>query len=487
MKTRIIAKNWLFSSLPLLIPFIILLNACQDKEPEVKEGKSTLVLSGEVSDSEAVNIISSDVGILTQEVRIYNTTKLTKVDLSMLTSAIEVIVKNNSALESVDMSGLTQLLGPLIFADLPMLKTVSLNALTKITNDSEFRNLDMEKLDFPLLTHSVQLTLNNVSLQSLTMPVLNNITNLTLLDVVIPELSLPALSSASSIGIVNSNLTKISFSSLNTIGSFTIVNTNISNLTCPLLKTADNLHLESSKLSSLELSSLTKIQSEIKINSNSSLLSINLPILTNVATIKIEDNSAITTISLPLLGEVSELKINNNLKLANLNLSALNMVMQNFTFTQNPLLTTLNLQALTDVKGGLDISFNSKLSSAQLPALSAVDNITVGNNAISTLSLPSLLKIKNLLVYDNHPDPIYVDLTQVSLPVLSAFSGTNFEIDGKLPTDEVNYLLNKLVSISPMISGKSIHLRQNPTAAPSGQGLIDKNTLIANGNSVSTN
>ncbi len=482
MKIRIITENRL-----LFLILISLLCACQDKESVVKEGKSTLVLSGEVTDSEAVNIISADVGILTQEVRIYNTNKLTKVDLSMLTSAIEVIIKNNGVLESIDLSGLTQLLGPFSVVDSPFLKTIKLNNLTEITNDSEFRNLELEKLDFPQLTHFTKLRLDNISLQSLTMPVLNNITSLTLMDVVISELSLPELFSASTISIINSDLINLSFPLLNTIGSFDIVNTSLSNLSCPLLKNADNLHVESTKISSLELSALTKIQSEFKINANLSLLTISLPLRTNASTIKIEDNSMMATISLPVLEEVSELRINNNLKLINQNLSALNMVKQNFTFTQNSLITVLNLPALTDAKAGLAIAFNPKLSSLQLPALSTVQNITVGNNAISTLSFPSLLKITNLLVYDNNPDPIYVDLAEVSLPKLTTFSGTNLEIDGKLPTDEVNYLLNKLTSLSPVISGKSIKLRQNPAAPPSGQGSIDKNILITNGNTVSTN
>ena len=65
----------------------------------------------------------------------------------------------------------------------------------------------------------------------------------------------------------------------------------------------------------------------------------------------------------------------------------------------------------------------------------------------------------------------------------SSFNASN----NKLSVTNVNYLLNKLVSISPALTDIYISLyNQNPIAPPSGQGITDKNTLIANGNDVST-
>ena len=75
------------------------------------------------------------------------------------------------------------------------------------------------------------------------------------------------------------------------------------------------------------------------------------------------------------------------------------------------------------------------------------------------------------------------------MPSLTGYTG-NFTFNtefNKLSVTNVNYLLNKLVSISPSITGKDIRLSgQNPPAPPSGQGITDKNTLIANGNTVNT-
>lgn len=56
----------------------------------------------------------------------------------------------------------------------------------------------------------------------------------------------------------------------------------------------------------------------------------------------------------------------------------------------------------------------------------------------------------------------------------------------KLPSSQINYLLNRLLTITPN-TGNYIRLDgQNPTAPPTGQGLIDKATLISAGNTVLT-
>lgn len=46
-------------------------------------------------------------------------------------------------------------------------------------------------------------------------------------------------------------------------------------------------------------------------------------------------------------------------------------------------------------------------------------------------------------------------------------------------------LLNKFSNISPK-SGKIILLNQNPPASPTGQGIIDKASLISAGNNITT-
>ncbi len=50
-----------------------------------------------------------------------------------------------------------------------------------------------------------------------------------------------------------------------------------------------------------------------------------------------------------------------------------------------------------------------------------------------------------------------------------------------------NSLLAHFVAITPSIAGKLIQLESTPPAPPTGQGITDKATLIANGNTVATN
>ena len=60
----------------------------------------------------------------------------------------------------------------------------------------------------------------------------------------------------------------------------------------------------------------------------------------------------------------------------------------------------------------------------------------------------------------------------------------NYQSRNLLTTSGVNAVLNKFLTIQPS-SGKYIDLTQE--VAPTGQGLIDKQTLITQGNQVYTN
>ena len=177
-----------------------------------------------------------------------------------------------------------------------------------------------------------------------------------------------------------------------------------------------------------------------------------------------------------------------NITLVDLNLVSLSTVNENLSISYNGILPSINLQALKVSKGIFNVYGNSNLKTFELPLLSTVGNLTVGNNMISTISLNSLVDITALLsLYDNHSDPTRIDLIKVELNKLKSFTGNKFEVDGKLSSEEVNYLLNRLVSINPPISNKYILLSQHPGAPPTDRGVLDKSTLINNGNYVATN
>jgi hypothetical protein len=97
---------------------------------------------------------------------------------------------------------------------------------------------------------------------------------------------------------------------------------------------------------------------------------------------------------------------------------------------------------------------------------------------LTSLSFPSLSSC-DLYVGGN---PL---LTSVSFPALTSSAYLNLS-NNALPTSKINSLLNKFLTVSPSNS-KYIDLSsQNPLAPPTGQGLIDKQTLINAGNNVIT-
>jgi hypothetical protein len=73
------------------------------------------------------------------------------------------------------------------------------------------------------------------------------------------------------------------------------------------------------------------------------------------------------------------------------------------------------------------------------------------------------------------------------LPVISSIAN-GFTItlgSNSLSSSVINNLLAKFVSV-PLFSGSTIIFAQIPAAPPTGQGIIDKNTLISNGNNIQT-
>ena len=70
-------------------------------------GKTYLILSGDITDSEAIIKIAAEAGPNTQFVKIQNTTNLTTVDLSWLTELVDLTIISNTNLTSVLTPNLT--------------------------------------------------------------------------------------------------------------------------------------------------------------------------------------------------------------------------------------------------------------------------------------------------------------------------------------------------------------------------------------------
>ncbi len=126
-----------------------------------------------------------------------------------------------------------------------------------------------------------------------------------------------------------------------------------------------------------------------------------------------------------------------------------------------------------------NIQFCSSLTSINVSSLKTCNSINIGSTSITTIDLSNLL-VWDLRIYNNS------SLTSINISGLSSF-GEFYADQNSLSSEAINGLLAHFVAITPSITGKTIHLNnQTPLAPPTGQGITDKATLIANGNTVET-
>lgn len=218
------------------------------------------------------------------------------------------------------------------------------------------------------------------------------------------------------------------------------------------------------QLTSLSVSGASNLNI-IEVENNPMLNTITFDDVLEVETIEILSNSLLNTISFPDLLKANGI-LDDYYELISIYIHDCN----NIQFVNFPMLQSIS--------GGIKVTYN------QINNLS-FSNLVKGNiyyqqpNAptLSSLSLPNFqngdLKISNTL------------LTSVSVPSLNNCSYLEIS-GGQLPSSQVNTILNKMLTVTPS-SGKEIHLSsQTPPAPPTGQGLIDKQSLINNENNVVT-
>ena len=271
----------------------------------------------------------------------------------------------------------------------------------------------------------------------------------------------------------NAALTSVNFNSLTKLyGSLGVDgNTNLASLSLNNLTESQSVTISNNpNINSISLSNLMKIYGDINISSNNNLQLISFPNLTYLnyfSNIDISYNTNLTNVSFPnFISSIGSLSIeyNNNLNTIILNLTSiqLNLVIQN-----NALLSSVSFPNLISVYNNTDskiiISSNSNLSNISLPNLTSCYNLDLSNNLLTSLNISSLSSFGE------------------------SVSGSEARFSGNiLPSSMINYILHKFLTVNPL-SGKSIFTNnQSPLAPPTGQGLIDKTTLINTGNSALT-
>lgn len=198
----------------------------------------------------------------------------------------------------------------------------------------------------------------------------------------------------------------------------------------------------------------------------------------NTQVIAIQGTTQLTSLTIPIITEAVNITIAGNASLTSVSFPILTKVFQDVFISDNPSLITCSVPVLTSVN---ELRFyRNGLTSISLPALTTVNVFILESLNVSSIHLPVLTTASSQILITECPL-----ITTISFPVLTKCN--EFDIyNNSLTTVTINSLLAKCVTLTPA-TGKIIQLQgQTPPAPPSGQGIIDKNTLISTGNTVVT-
>ena len=144
------------------------------------QGKTSIVLTGNITNAQAAAKISAEFGPYTENVYIRNTTGLTTVDLSAITSLINLSISENTNLTSINLSGLTAIYEYCNINDNKALNVLSFPVLNLVPQSngefSIYKNPVLTSISFPMLTNILgEFEVDdNLSLTSIGLPLLSN-------------------------------------------------------------------------------------------------------------------------------------------------------------------------------------------------------------------------------------------------------------------------------------------------------------------------
>ena len=218
------------------------------------------------------------------------------------------------------------------------------------------------------------------------------------------------------------------------------------------------------------------------ITNSEAVAKINAELGYNTENIYIQNTSQLTTVTINSTNNFANIKIINNSSLLNVTLNGISSIVEYISVRNNPVLTSISMMELNYSKYS-EIEYNPLLTSISLPQLTIGSIYLSGSNVLTSISLPQFTTSESLTITQN---PV---LTSISLPQLASLGNVGAYINfsyNALNSNTINSLLNKFLTVLPA-SGKNITLSaQNPPAPPTGQGIIDKQTLINTGNTVNT-
>lgn len=266
-------------------------------------------------------------------------------------------------------------------------------------------------------------------------------------------------------------ITTVSFPALTNSGNFFTIRDN------PLLTTAT-------------APALTTVPASFQFPNTTALTSLSLPSLTSVVNDIDGANSGITSFTANALITIGgSLGLDGTASLTTLSMNSLTTIAVNLSMTGAGVLTTLNLPALTSVGDHIQTN-NLGATSIVLDALLTIGGGVPGVGFFDTVGCPNLTSISMNALTDvgalGTDFGVSPNLVTVSWPNVIFQEGTIVGLDGDaLDAATVNQTLARGVASGTTTA--DYELGNGTSAAPTGQGVIDKATLIGLGNTVNTN
>ena len=155
----------------LSVPYALYAGSSQSK------GRTSVIITGDITDAQAAAQVATELGPETENIYIMNTTNLTTLDLSAVKRLVDLNIKSNSNLVSVNLSNLTDIYNALYIEGNAKLSSFSFPVLkTVLASEIYFsENSSLQSVSFPLLTKTktVYISSNSV-LSTVDLPVFSS-------------------------------------------------------------------------------------------------------------------------------------------------------------------------------------------------------------------------------------------------------------------------------------------------------------------------
>ncbi|GAA4110944.1 hypothetical protein GCM10022393_08320 [Aquimarina addita] len=274
---------------------LILLLSCRSDDDQnpgtiINNGLGIIQISGDLSDEEAINLINTNLGDNTHTLLIKNTTNLTKLDFSDITTLVfleiednakltnvkfpqlttvasEITVYNNAQLETIELDEL-QYTGVITIESNPFIAAIALPKLIEAEDISLSRNLSIETIAMSQL----QSVSNGISITE--MPVLNSV-SFSNLKYCQGNLRIYANDVLENIELSSLISTGIDFSYSKSEGDISIYDNNITLLDLQNLEQTTSIVINEQSLTAINLENL-KTSEKILLIAEETLIEVNL-------------------------------------------------------------------------------------------------------------------------------------------------------------------------------------------------------------------